>query len=169
MRQHHLKLTCLLIGCMVTLVACTQTASVGIATPDQAASTARSVFATSAAAQPTTAPVPAATVTPAPTQAVMPTTAPTVAPIVVPTPTTTEQAQPAPTAQSVAPADTGASNSSVGCNRTIYYTIKPGDNLFRIALKYRTTINAIARRNNIYDARVIRSGQRLRILTCARW
>jgi peptidoglycan L-alanyl-D-glutamate endopeptidase CwlK len=50
----------------------------------------------------------------------------------------------------------------------VTYIVRPGDNLFRIALRYRTTINAIARRNGIKNTRVIRVGQRLRILTCAR-
>jgi len=44
--------------------------------------------------------------------------------------------------------------------------VKPGENLFRIALRYNTTILSIARRNNISDPRVIRTGQRLHIVTC---
>jgi LysM repeat protein len=62
--------------------------------------------------------------------------------------------------------DTGSSDA--GCNRVIIYIVKPGDNLFRIALRYRTTIYTIARQNGITNTRVIRVGQRLRITTCLR-
>jgi LysM repeat protein len=44
--------------------------------------------------------------------------------------------------------------------------VRPGENLFRIALRYNTTITSIARRNGISDPRSIRSGQRLSIVTC---
>jgi LysM repeat protein len=46
--------------------------------------------------------------------------------------------------------------------------VQPGQNLFRIALRYNTTINAIARLNGITNTRLIRVGQRLRVVTCAR-
>jgi LysM repeat protein len=51
---------------------------------------------------------------------------------------------------------------------TIVHVVQPGQNLFRIALRYRTTINAIARLNGITNTRLIRVGQRLRVRTCLR-
>ncbi|MBO9345583.1 MAG: LysM peptidoglycan-binding domain-containing protein, partial [Chloroflexi bacterium] len=56
--------------------------------------------------------------------------------------------------------------SSVRCGVRVVHVVKPGENLFRIALRYNTTILSIARRNNISDPRVIRTGQRLHIVTC---
>jgi LysM repeat protein len=167
MRQQYLSVTCLLIGCLLTLVACTQSASVGIPTPDQAANATRSAFATASVAQPTNTPLPQPTDTPAPVQTVPAT--PTAEPAAVPTATAEAQPQPAPTPQAVAPADTSAGNYNAVCNQSIIYTVRPYDNLFRIALRFHTTINAIARRNGIYNVRVIHAGQRLRILTCAGW
>lgn len=58
------------------------------------------------------------------------------------------------------------SASSVACGRRVTYVVRPGDNLFRIALRYRTTTQAIARLNHIPDVREISVGQRLIIVTC---
>lgn len=43
------------------------------------------------------------------------------------------------------------------------YVVQPGDNLFRISLRYGTTIEAIAAANNITNVRLIFVGQVLRI------
>ena len=56
--------------------------------------------------------------------------------------------------------------SQVACGRRVVHVVKPGENLFRIALRYNTTIASIARRNGISDPRLVRSGQRLSIVTC---
>ncbi|MCL5995873.1 MAG: LysM peptidoglycan-binding domain-containing protein [Chloroflexi bacterium] len=102
--------------------------------------------------------VPPPTETPLPTEAPTPEApAPTETPAPTEVPPSTSGAEPA--------TDTG---STVACNRQVIHIVKPGENLFRIALRYRTTIYAIARRNGITNVRLIRSGQRLRILTCAR-
>ncbi|BCX02625.1 MAG: hypothetical protein KatS3mg053_0563 [Candidatus Roseilinea sp.] len=68
-------------------------------------------------------------------------------------------------------ASTGASRGSSGgsrvaCGVRVVHVVRPGENLFRIALRYNTTIASIARRNGIADARTIRVGQRLTIVTC---
>lgn len=43
------------------------------------------------------------------------------------------------------------------------HVVQPGENLFRIALKYGTTVEAIALANNIRNVHLIYVGQRLRI------
>jgi LysM repeat protein len=158
--RHSLKTISLLIGCLLTLTACAQTASVGIPTPSQATREVQQVAPT--ASQVTNTPIPPLpTETPAPQQT--PTSAPAqAADTAVPETATAEL----PAATATAVPSTGS--ASVACNRTVTYIVKPGDNLFRIALRYRTTIQAIARRNGISNTRVIRAGQRLRIVTCAR-
>lgn len=52
-----------------------------------------------------------------------------------------------------------------GCH-VYYYTVRPGDNLFRIGLRYNTTAYAIARQNGIPDVRLINPGRRLKITVC---
>lgn len=59
-----------------------------------------------------------------------------------------------------------ARTGSVQCGVRVYHTARPGENLFRIALRYNTTISSIARRNGIRDTRLVRAGQRLTIVTC---
>jgi len=44
-----------------------------------------------------------------------------------------------------------------------WYTVRRGDTLGAIARRYRTTVSAIARLNNLRNTRLIRPGQRLRI------
>lgn len=141
------------------LTACAQPASVGIPTPNAVVVAARqtviaqsiaSLSATETAAAPTPLPVP--TIEP-----------PTPVPPPPPPPLPTET--PVPPAPAV-PSDTGS--SSVVCGQQIIHVVQPGQNLFRIALRYHTTINAIARLNGITNTRLIRAGQRLRIVTCAR-
>lgn len=46
---------------------------------------------------------------------------------------------------------------------TVTYIVQPGDTLFRIALRYGTTLSAIAERNNIANYNRIFTGQRLTI------
>lgn len=48
-------------------------------------------------------------------------------------------------------------------NKTIYYTVKSGDTLGKIANQYNTTANKIAKDNNIKDANKIYVGQKLAI------
>jgi LysM repeat protein len=43
------------------------------------------------------------------------------------------------------------------------HVVQPGENLFRIALKYGTTVEAIALANDIGNVHFIFTGQRLRI------
>jgi len=45
----------------------------------------------------------------------------------------------------------------------IYHTVQPGENLFRIALRYGTTVDAIVVANNLPDSSSIRVGQALLI------
>ena len=44
---------------------------------------------------------------------------------------------------------------------TVVHLVQPGENLFRIALRYGTTVDAIAAANSLADPRVIYAGQRL--------
>jgi len=100
------------------------------------------------ASGPTDTPTP--TTSPGPTH---PTSTPTTTPgpthpTSTPTPTTTPgPTHPTPT--STVPASP----------RGFYYTVRPGDNLFRIALRFGTTIQAIAQANGIVNPRLIRVGQ----------
>ncbi len=45
----------------------------------------------------------------------------------------------------------------------VYHTVQAGENLFRIALRYGTSVDAIVAANNLTDAHAISAGQRLRI------
>jgi LysM repeat protein len=56
--------------------------------------------------------------------------------------------------------------SRARCGTRVVYIVRPGDNVFRIALRYRTTIQSIARLNGLNSAREIRSGQRLVVVVC---
>lgn len=47
--------------------------------------------------------------------------------------------------------------------KTIYYTVKKGDNLSKIAKEYGVTVSSIATENNIKNANVIKVGQVLSI------
>ncbi len=44
-----------------------------------------------------------------------------------------------------------------------YHTVQPGENLFRIALRYGTTVDAIVAANNLSDSGSVQAGQVLRI------
>jgi LysM repeat protein len=146
---------------MLALAACAQPASVGIPTPSQATRDAQQqqLAPTATVSQVTDTPIP-----PLPTDTAMPQSAATE----TPTPVSSTAVPAAVTPEDTTPEPTPVpSTGSVSCNRLITYIVKPGDNLFRIALRYRTTILAIARRNGLTNTRVIHVGQRLRILTCA--
>jgi hypothetical protein len=62
----------------------------------------------------------------------------------------------------------GPAGGSAGyaCGRRIVHVVQPGQNIFRIALRYDTTINAIVWRNGIDDVRFVRPGTRLVVVTC---
>ncbi len=110
---------------------------------------------------PTDTPVPP----PPPTDTPLPPPPPTEIPIeprIDPTP------EPIPTPQADLPPRSPGRipRSSVRCGVRVVHVVKPGENLFRIALRYNTTILSVARRNNIADPRLIRAGQRLHIVTC---
>nr|WP_017435155.1 N-acetylmuramoyl-L-alanine amidase [Parageobacillus caldoxylosilyticus] len=48
-------------------------------------------------------------------------------------------------------------------SNTQYYTVKPGDTLSEIAAKYKTTVAALQKLNNIKNPNLIRVGQKLRV------
>lgn len=54
-------------------------------------------------------------------------------------------------------------NTTGGGQNTLYYRVRRGDSLWRIARRYRTTVNNLARLNNIRNPRLIYVGQVLRI------
>ncbi|MCL5275848.1 MAG: LysM peptidoglycan-binding domain-containing protein [Chloroflexi bacterium] len=138
---------------ILSLTACAQSASVGIPTSNAVAAiaTPNPVAPVATLAETTIA----ATQAPATPQNAQP------EPAATPVPPTATLA-PAPTAVP----DTSSIEGDMVCNKLITYIVRPGDNLFRIALRYRTTAAAIARRNGISNVRVIHTGQKLRILTC---
>ncbi len=65
--------------------------------------------------------------------------------------------------------NTNTGRVNVACNRRVYHVVRAGENLYRIALRYRTTSTAIARLNGITNVRSLRIGQRLTIITCGGW
>jgi LysM repeat protein len=56
-----------------------------------------------------------------------------------------------------------ANNSGGGASEPRTYTVKPGDSLYVIAIKYGTTVAALASLNNIADPNNIKIGQVLNI------
>lgn len=58
--------------------------------------------------------------------------------------------------------------SSAPCNSRVTHIVRGGENLFRIALQYRTTAAAVARLNNITNVRKVSVGRRLQIVVCGR-
>ena len=147
-----------LILAAVTLTACIPSASAGIPTPvssgsgvlPQAVATLRPVVPLEVL--PTATPVPP----PAP--------APTAIPTVAPTPLPTAVPAPVPAAPAPAP-DPGYVYGGGGCRNTTY-VVQRGDNLFRIALRYGTTVASIARLNGISNTALIYTGRRLSIYAC---
>jgi LysM repeat protein len=99
------------------------------------------------------APTATATVAPAmpPTPTLLPVTP--IMPEGAPTPTPFFSPLPPPTP--VAPAPTAAPPAQVT------HVVQPGETLFRIALRYGTTVEAIARANNLINPDFIVPGQRL--------
>ena len=162
MRQ-RLNLIGMLIGCLLALAACAQPASVGIPTPNR---TAPAIPVTAGAVGATNSPVPPPpTDTPAPQPPAPTATSPAPLPTPLPPPETpTVPATPAPSGSGAGAG--GNTGGTVTCNQQVIHIVRPGENLFRIALRYKTTIYAIARLNGITNVRVIRTGQRLRIRTC---
>jgi hypothetical protein len=57
-------------------------------------------------------------------------------------------------------------SAGYACGRRIVHVVQPGENIFRIALRYDTTINAVVWRNGIDDVRFVRPGTRLVVVTC---
>ncbi len=53
------------------------------------------------------------------------------------------------------------SNNNITSSVTTYYTVKRGDNLYRIARRFGTTVNSIVKLNNIKNPNLIFPGQRL--------
>ncbi len=51
-----------------------------------------------------------------------------------------------------------------GGGETVTHVVQPGENLFRISLKYNTTVEAIASANNIINPGFVRAGQKLVIV-----
>ncbi|WP_322800900.1 LysM peptidoglycan-binding domain-containing protein [Thermoflexus sp.] len=98
--------------------------------------------------QPTPTLLPTPTWTPLP---VFPQGAPTPTPFLSPLPT--------PTMPAVVPAPTSAPPSG------ITHVVQPGETLFRIALRYGTTVEAIVRANDLINPDFIVPGQRLVIPT----
>ena len=147
-----------LILAAATLTACIPSASAGIPTPvssgsgvqPQAIATVRPVVPQEVL--PTATPVPP----PAPAPTAIPSVAPTVAPTAVPSPV---PAKPAPVP------DPGYVYGGGGC-RNVSYVVQRGDNLFRIALRYGTSVASIARLNGISNTALINSGRRLSIYAC---
>ena len=62
----------------------------------------------------------------------------------------------------------GSSGGGAACGTRLYHIVRPGENLFRIGLRYNTTAYAIARMNGITNVRLVSSGRRLLIVACAR-
>jgi nucleoid-associated protein YgaU len=67
-----------------------------------------------------------------------------------------------PTATQVPPTATQTPKPTKTPLRTVYYTVKPGDNLTHIATRFGTTVDAIVRANNL-PSTVIYTGQVLSI------
>jgi LysM repeat protein len=62
----------------------------------------------------------------------------------------------------------GGEAGGVQCGTRLYHTVRAGENLFRIGLRYNTTATAIARLNRITNVRAVSVGRRLVIVACAR-
>jgi hypothetical protein len=55
------------------------------------------------------------------------------------------------------------SGSSSGGSGPVYYTVKSGDTLGKIANKYHTTVNTLCRLNNMRSTDILKVGRRLRV------
>jgi len=93
------------------------------------------------------------TATEEPTE-VSPTSTPTAEPTAVP-----EEATPAPTAEPTAVPE----EATPAPSESTTHVVQPGENLFRIALRYNMTTEALAQANGIANPRLIYVGQKLTI------
>jgi len=102
-----------------------------------------------------------ATLAAQPAEGTLPTATPTMPPSPIPTATFVPPTAVPPTAvpPTSAPAATTAPTGQVT------HVVQPGENLFRIALRYGTTVGAIASANGIANPALIKVGQVLRIPT----
>jgi LysM repeat protein len=81
-----------------------------------------------------------------------------------PTAETSAEATAVPTAPAAAPTTAPAAPTAVPpASGTIYHTVQAGENLYRIAQRYGTTVEAIMAANSITDARLLKVGQVLLI------
>ena len=64
--------------------------------------------------------------------------------------------------------DTNNEAGGVQCGTRVIHTVRAGENLFRIGLRYNTTATAIARLNRITNVRNVSVGRRLVVVACAR-
>jgi LysM repeat protein len=90
---------------------------------------------------------------------VPPTAEPTLAVVATPAPT----APPAPTPTPPAPPPTAVVAPTAAPAGGTVHVVQPGENLFRIALRYGTTVQAIASANGISNPALVYVGQRLTI------
>lgn len=141
-RKHRIHiLAWLALTLLIALTACRPTRSrsgpIPTATPPEL------LFS---ASTPTEVLLPTPTWTPLP---IIPEGAPTPTPFLSPLPTPTMSAEP------IAPAPTAPAPS------TVTHVVQPGETLFRIALRYGTTVQAIVEANNLVNPDFIVPGQRL--------
>lgn len=54
-------------------------------------------------------------------------------------------------------------NKKLGQTKAVYYIVRQGDNLSKIAKWYKTTVNELVRLNNLKNPNLIYAGQRLRV------
>lgn len=78
-------------------------------------------------------------------------------------PATATSEPPTPAASPTSPAPTAEPTATPAPSGETTYVVQPGDNLFRIALRYGTTVQAIAQANGIANASQISVGQELTI------
>lgn len=81
-------------------------------------------------------------------------------PTLTPTPVSPTPAWPTATPSQPIPSPTATPVPEKGVT---YYTVQPGDTLYSIALRFNSTIKAIAQANGLYDPSFIYVGQRLTI------
>jgi len=58
---------------------------------------------------------------------------------------------------------TGGSSSSQSSGTKKYHTVKQGDSLYAMALKYKTTVSKICKLNNIKSSKILHSGDKIRV------
>jgi len=80
-----------------------------------------------------------------------------------PMPTPDPTATPTPTEETTTEEETETSESEQTTTAAGTHVVQPGENMFRIALRYGTTVEAIAKANNITNPSLVYVGQRLKI------